>query len=402
MLDISNETKKFFFAVLQSVADLHKTEAEIENDKSLFLKITDFLTDNAVEIGKFQAVKDEMVDYLQNFSFMGNIDFTPVKNQLIPLLPIRQKLAQMGEEAKKLARKPDRYNCFRAMEVCKQLALFCSKEMKSTDYDKVTEALEKNIPALLKIQQEFEIENKILADIKEIIKKHNTVKKYAAFNVELQQFVAGFPHNRDSDLKTVEQYLSVLEDINKRVEEIDKQWAIVENYADRHNKNAVAIQTRATLSFVFMSMCFADMSSSKSNLQKQLSALENLITAFVDEQRETVALRDKLKNKSPDLWQEDNEQLISELDSIIKKGTTTSIFVLQNFYSRVQSATIKRLQDISLVEQKYKWLRRSRYVYGLNNLKNRCISFSNFQLEIKIIRKSRGLFTKLIEAIFYN
>jgi len=113
-------------------------------------------------------------------------------------------------------------------------------------------------------------------------------------------------------------------------------------------------------------------------------------------------LRDKLRKQHFDLWEEDNEQLKNELSSIISKGTETRTFNLQDYHNRVQLAVNKRTQDIENILQKYKWLRRNRYVSQVANLKNRYKKFSVFQSEIENIRKSRGLFTKLYEMIFYK
>jgi hypothetical protein len=403
MPDIIKENRKYFAAVMQAVDNLHKVETEIKDEKILFAKFADFLTKNANETGKFHAVENEIVDFLQNFSFTGNVDFTLVRDKLLPLPPIRQKLVEMGKEAKKLVDKPDRYNCYKALEVCKQLAMFCSNEMKSADYAKVTAALENNIPALLKIQQEFETEKKILSDIQTVISKNSAVlNKYAAYKAELQQFVASFPNNRDTDLKTVEQRLTVLNNINKQTEEIEKTGAQIRSYADRFNKNNVQRQAESVLSSVYAQMKFRDAGNTKSNLQQNINSLKTVIASFNKEQTDTIALHNKLKKESPDIWKNDNEQIISELDIIIKKDTRISTFSLQNFYSREQMAVDTKRKDIACVQQKYKWLRRSRYAAQIAGLKNKYMTFSDFQSEIKSIRRSRGLFTQLYETLFYS
>lgn len=403
MPDIMQENKEYFTAVLQSVAELHKTETEIENENELFVKITDFLAKNADKIDKFHAVENEIIEFLQNFTFTGNIDFTPIRDKLLPLQTIRSKLAEMEMEARKLVGKPDRYNCHRATNVCKQLAIFCYDKMKSADYDKVTSALEKNIPALLKIQQEFETENRIFKDIQSIISKNtNLLNKFAAFKAELEQYVATFPHNRDTDKKNVEQRLIALLDVNKETEKIANLISKIYNYADRFNKKNVLQQAKNMLATTYVQMKFNDISNSKSNLQNNISRLEIVIASFDKEQKNTIALCREQQSQPYNIWREDNEQIISDLDKIIKRGTEKENFSLQSFHTRVQMAINKRAQDISKIEQKHRWLRRNCYAYDLNNLKKKYMRHSDFQSKIEEIRRNRGLFTKFFEMIFYH
>jgi hypothetical protein len=350
MPDILKENTKYFNSVMQSIMVLHKTETEVENEKVLFAKFANFLTKNTDEISKFHAVENETVDFLQNFSFTGKIDFTPVRDKLLPLSQIRQKLVEMGNEAKKLAGLPDRYSCFKAVEVCKQLAVFCVNEMKSADYNKVTVALDKNIPKLISIQKKFETENQTISNL---------------------------------------------------VDEVTKLSTQIKNYADRYNKNAVFSHSQQLLSSVEQ-MKFNSFDNTKVAFQKNIDDIKNLSNAFAKERKDTTALRDKLKKESPDLWREDNEQLVSELDTIIKRGTETSNFVLQSFYNREQSARNKKKQDITGKKQEYAWLRRNCYAAEVNRLSKKYMRLSDFQSGIESIRKGRGLFTKLFETIFYR
>jgi|GEM_PF-4812321 len=404
MLDIKKENAKYFAAVVQSIEALHKAETEVENEKVLFAKFTDFLTKNADEISKFHAIESEVVDFLQKFSFAGKIDFTPVRNKLLPLSPLRQKLIEMGNEAKKIVGLPDRYNCHKAMEMCKQLTIFCLNEMKSADYDKVTVALDKNIPKLRSIQKEFEKEKQILADIKNLLQQHATVlNNFSAYKAALQQFVSLFPNNRDSDLKVVENHLIVLNGIYDKIKDINKTLTQVKSYADRYNKNAVVQQTENLLSFTYVQMKFSDIGKVAVGLQKVAANLKSLINAFDKENKDAATFRDNLNTHTYNIWKEDSDQLVSELNNIIKQGTQKTGFLLQSFYSKIQIAENKKVRDIENKKGQYKWLQRKRYADKLSKLTTcKNIAFSNFESQIENIRKGRGLFTKLIESIFYN
>jgi len=403
MPDITKENNKYFAAIMQSVETLNKTKTEVENEKVLFVKFTEFLTKSADEIGKFHAIENDIVEFLQNFSFTGKIDFSPVRDKFSLLPTIRQKLVEMGNEAKKLTGFPNRYNCHKAIEVCKQLTMFCVNEMKPADYGKVTAALDTNIPKLHSIQKEFEKEKQILSDIKNVMQQHTAIlNKFAAYKAELQQFVSAFPTNRNTDFKTVESHLSALNGIYAQITNIETQQNQVRSYANRFNKNAVVQQTENLLSSVYSQMKISDVNRVNVELKKAVANLQNIINSFDKENKDTTALRNRLNTKSPDLWQEDTERLISELDSILKKDSRKSNFILQNFNNQIQLETDKKIKDIENIRQQHRWMKRKRYTIDLDRLTTKYMRFLDFQSEIENIRKSRGLLTKLFEAIFYN
>jgi ElaB/YqjD/DUF883 family membrane-anchored ribosome-binding protein len=277
------------------------------------------------------------------------------------------------------------------MEVCKKLTLFCQSEMKSTDYDRVTEALDTNIPKLHVIQKEFEKEKQILSDIKKVLSQNAVVlKKYNAFKNELQQFVDTFPNNRDTDLKTIEQRIFTLNEVNKLTDELDKILSQIKSLGGRWNKTNISKQAEQLLSSVYQLMKFGDTNRVKTELQKSISTLIQHINTL-----ETEALRDMLKKNSPESWQEDNELIISELEIIINKGIKTSAKSLQDFNNRIQDVKQRKKRDIANIQLKYKWLCRKRYTSRMDILRNTYIKFSEFQSAIETIRKSRGFFRRI-------
>lgn len=354
MYDIEKENKKYFSSVMQSIEALHKTEEEIENEKILCEKFIDFLVKNADEIGRFHAVEKEIADFLQNFSFSGKIDFTLVRDKLLPLSILRQKLIEMGNEAKKLANLPDRYNCYKAMEVCKQLTMFCLNEMKSTDYDKVLATLDKNIPTLIFIQKEFDKEKQILEKIKNLIQQHSAVlNKFSACKTELQQFVASFPNNRDTDFNTVENRINTLNGLNTQITNIETTLNLIKNYSDRYNKNVILHQTENLISFAYSQMNYNDINKIILDLKNTAANLKSLLTAFDKEKNDTIAFKNKLTQNLPNSWKDDNENLVLEIASIITKGTETSNFYLHTFLDKEQNNIQRKTTDISNSKQQY-------------------------------------------------
>jgi hypothetical protein len=301
MSDIKSENTKYFAAVMQVISEWHKLEAEIESEKQTIAQFVDYITKNADEISKFLAVENEIVELLNNYSFIKGINLSPAKNILQPLPNLKQKLITLGAEAKKLAGKPDRHDCHRAMEICKNLTLSCMNNMKSADYNTVSELLDQNIQKLLEIQNRF----------------------------------------ADEDAKVF--------NLSKKIQKLSAQ---IKNYADRFNKNAVLNKSQQLLQSAEEAK-FANFGHIKQNLEQCIKSIETVIKSFDKEHNDTIALRNQLGHYSPNSWSEDNDELISEINDVVSNGTATSNFSLQAFFDREKNNRQKKSNDIASFRKQY-------------------------------------------------
>ncbi|MDR2286619.1 MAG: hypothetical protein LBE04_03975 [Prevotellaceae bacterium] len=407
MHNIINENTKIFSSIMQSVQTLHETEIFIEDETKMFRTFMDFLTKNADEIGKFHAVEEEMVDYLRQYSFNGKADFSSVKDKLQPLTGIKQLLATMGSAAKELVGYPNRYGCHKKIEECKTLTDFCINRMKSVNYDKTVTELKVYISDLKDIKKELETDAKILADIKNIINSNNALlNKYTAFKTETEQFVSGFPNDRDNDLATIKQWIHTLSEVDKLLDKVGAISTQIQHYANRYQKDAVWKQADQIISFAHTQMKRCDMSKTKSDLQNIIPKLNQVISDFDKEYDTIVQLIGKLKQRTPDHWEEDNENLIYELSAIIKNDTRKQNFVLQDFYTREQDACDKKKHDISGFERQHADLMK-RYANRLYSaIRDKYVSYSCFQQwitdileeERKRINRLRWKIAKIVGA----
>jgi hypothetical protein len=365
---------------MQSIQTLHDTETFIEDEKKTFRTFLDFLTNNADEISKFHAVEEEMVDYLRQYSFSGKADFSPVKNKLQPLPGIKQLLATMGNAAKELVGYPNRYGCHKKMEECKTLTEFCINRMKSVNYDTTVTELKIYISDLEYIKKEFETESKILADIKNIVNSNKTLlDKYTAFKTETEQFVSGFPNDRDNDLATIKQRIHTLSEVDKLLDKVSAISTQIQHYTNRYQKDAAWKQASQIISFAHTQMKYRDLSKTKSDLQNSIPKLNQVISDFDREYDAIVQLIGKLQKRTPDRWEEDNENLIYELSALIKNDTRKQNFVLQDFYTREQDACDKKKHDISGFERQHANLMK-RYGNRLYSaIRDKYVGYSYFQ-----------------------
>jgi len=347
--NIIDNYNEYFKAVTQSVENWHKVETEIENEKNLITQFDDYLSKNADEIGAFRTVENEIVEFLKQYSFEKGINLSPAQNILQPLPELKQKLVELTTEAKKIANKPDRYNCHKAIEVCKKLMLFCTNEMKSADYNNVTKLLEQNIEKLREIQNKFAHED---ADV---------------FN------------------------------LSEKIQRLSNQ---IKNYADRFNKKIVLNKAQQLLQAVEQTK-FNSFAQIKQDLEQCVKSIETVIANFDKERNETVALRNKLTQNAPNSWSEDNEQLISEIDDVISQDTAAANFSLQAFYDKNKKLPNRKKTDIESFKKTHSNL-LNRYGKRLNNnIEKSYVSYSFFKRWIIDMLEEERLRKKAIwEKIF--
>ena len=228
--------KDYFEAISKSVVNLHSVETSITTELQTVVQFVDFLRKKADETEKFRAVENDVVEYLNNFAFAGKMDFSAMQNKLEKLPDLMNKIGVMGAEHKKIKDAADRYDCHKTVGACKKLASFFVNEMKSADIDRAITALDAVIPKLCAIQNEFETEKQILNNINKIVNQNTAViGKYKAYKAELDQFVAAFPNNRDTDLKTVEQRIATLNKLDKVATELGVETQKMTTLPDRHD-----------------------------------------------------------------------------------------------------------------------------------------------------------------------
>ena len=397
-----SENSKYFYAVLKLIEDLYKTEAASEINRKTVARFTDTLTKKNDEIGTFQALENQVVYFLQNFSFAGKIDFSAVQVKLSQLPVLSQKLSAMVVEAKKMKDMPDRYNCHEALKVCRKLTYFCGYEMKIDDLDRVTAEIDIHIQKLLAIQKEFVKERQISADIDRLLYQHDAVlKKHNAFIMEIEQVRADFPKNRDTCLTTINQKLIKLNEVDQLSRQIDGLIAQVQNFADRHQKNATLQQASQLLIFARTQMKYNDANKVKNDFGATIVRLRQLLGDFDKEAEAVNQMLGSLQQRTPDCWKEENEQLISELKSISSQVSRKSNFSLRDFQNRIQKARDKKKQDIATFEQyNGSWLKRCRNKERLDTeIRYKYVSSDDFK---KFIDSREGTFKQFINKLIYN
>jgi len=204
-----------YSSLIDSIGELHHVNESINIDKGLLASFIKYLSQNEAEISKFGKASDELSEYLDKYDFTTTFQFDSMQKKLESLHPLRLKLAKMGEEAKKLAVFPDRYNSKKAIENCRGLAMTCMERMRLSETEKVETVVESNTQKLIDIQNLFVKDGNTLSQINAAIEADKVIlNKFNAYKTELKQYVSEFPHQGKDDLAIVKERIAMAKQVD--------------------------------------------------------------------------------------------------------------------------------------------------------------------------------------------
>ena len=395
-MEQSTQNKKSLYEMLlNSIDKLNNIDASIMSNKAALTSFITFLSQNEVEISKFEEASDEVCRDLEKYDFSTGFDFGSFQHKIETLHPLRLKLVKMGEESKKLSVFPDRYNSKKAIETCKKLVVACSKKMTFGEIDKVTTLVEANTQKLVDLQNLFERDGDILSRINALISTNaNVLKPLKAYYAEIVQYVSDFPHNGKDDLAEIINRINTAKRIVNFQSEVQCAATRIQNYYDRYNKGAVIARYADTIHQISTSMRYSDVGIIEAQLKDVNNQIRKVADTFAREQKELKALQSSLRNHIVGIWKDDNERILNSVNALLKNDICEIPFNIEKFRSDVISAKQRRETKITTARNQYPWLNTSEY-YRLEHEKliRRNISENDYKKTINewIIERHKWL-----------
>ena len=173
----SSTQNNVYDSLLSSVGALSNVNVTIKSEKLVLSNFVAYLSQHKAEISKFGKATSELCDYLDGYDFSKGYQFDVMQKKLDMLYPLRQKLARMGEEAKKLSAFPDRYDSKRAIELCRGLAMTGMEKMSLSEAKRMEELVVANTQKLINIYNLFVNDGDILSQINAIVDSEKQLAK---------------------------------------------------------------------------------------------------------------------------------------------------------------------------------------------------------------------------------
>lgn len=377
--------------LLKSIGAINQVAESIHKDRDTMTGFTGYLTQNEAEISKFGKVTEEVCGYLDKYDFSKSYRFDAMQTKLDALHPLRLKLKKMGEEAKKLSVYPDRYDSKRAIEICRGLAVTGMERMSLAETGKLENLVETNTQKLIDIRGLFESDKNTLDQINAAIESNKHIlDKCKAYQAELKQYVAGFPHQGTDDLEFVKSRIATAKQVVDLWGTVDKAIEGIKGYAERHNKSTLIDKYSQLVVGLSSKMRYADVGNYKAQLNGVLQDVRSLDDAFNKECDELKTFQSALMQKKADIWKEDNERLLTKVSAILNGDPKKVSLDFGKLKTEHVTAKQKRIEDIDATLKKYRWLGSSRrYKPSHDALKTKYITFTEYQTSVELIRKER-------------
>ena len=201
----NSSTSSFSYETLiKSIGIFDEVQKTIVKDKASMISIADKVVNREADISKFIQAKTQVESFLDGYDFRDGFQFVEMNKKIDSLLLLRSKLAIMGEEAKKLSTRPDRYGSQRAIGLCRDLAIKCKERLKLEEADKAVALAVANTQKLISIRSQFESDGDVLYQINEAIDSNmNVLGKFKAYLAEIRRYVDAFPHSGQDDLSEI-------------------------------------------------------------------------------------------------------------------------------------------------------------------------------------------------------
>lgn len=351
---------------------------------------------------KYKSIESDIIKYLETYDFKQGKNFDDIKNCCNVLPRIEENILQLGQMAKSVKKRPDRYGLVSTVNSCLEFTKYCADTMKVCEVDKAISKSSTLLKRLQLIIDAFQKEDNLLKEIKLLLKENKPLlSNYPAYENELNIFLKSYPHENNVDMQYIKQHLQDLSTIDKKFVELRKEVEFIKKYVDRYGKKNIESKASIILEQGTKNLVYSDLYRVNEFLDKVLKRIAELKNEFQKEEKGLLTLYNELQANVVDIWQEDSDALCMYIKQILDKRTCYVDFSTDDIMRKRDSAIQKKGSDIQSVIAKYNWLKRKRYQQQILTLRRIGISYNKFIQGIDDIKSNRSFFTKIYELIFY-
>ena len=369
-----------YMDLLKSLMELNTSLEDYKRDSENLANLTQYLQANKLEICKFKKITADLQCFLNSYEFSNGFNFSVLLKNLLALHSLRLILVEMGEEAKKLKAYPDRYGSYEAIEKCRELTIICLDRLTIGEIEKATELVHNNIKKLKELQVILKDDSNLLTQIKQTIERNKSLlSKYSAYYSELITFVAEFPHDGKNDLRIVEERIENLKYLENHHKKVEIELNKIKFFCDRYNKGKIQKRYAELESFMINQMQKSDLNHVDVQLNAISNNIEKTIKAFDFEKEELIKLKDILSQQTSEIWEEDRINLFNHVSDLLGKDTKKVSFDISALKNERKNLKERKLSDINLTLNHFKWLNFKRYKRHHSQLISMCITSDRYR-----------------------
>lgn len=371
-------TQSKYNVFLGTIREVSVAEEAIGIARSSMSEFSECLSKNEADILWFKNIASELQTLIDTYDFTEGFPFVEMKKKLETVLLLKSKLAQMANKTRELTAYTAWADQIKEVGKSKELSRHCVETMGLNDVDKCVGRTEEQTQKIDDLQKILELltENKILLD------------EFQGFSEELQQYVIEAPHAKLDDTIEVRNRIEAVQQVKELMDHVESKVGEIADFSDRHSKGSVVANYNELVRNIKKGMRFEDVKKFKKQLNDTLNSLGQVSLYFDEEEQELRQIRYELEAHKPDMWREDNEYFVNGINSLLDKGVRNTSFSLPDLKNRIESAKIKRSNDIHEMVENHGWLTRKNYRATHDNLVSQYIAQSEYNEQIEYLRKA--------------
>lgn len=257
-------------------------------------------------------------------------------------------------------------------------------------YDAIIESVE--------VLPRIDYDSSVLSDfVAYLAQNEPVISKYSAVTTEIREFIDNYDFEKEGafhglaedGMKVVKNQIEIVGQVEELFENTGKVIEIINGYCDRYNKSNVVENYYAVVNDLYLNLDSSNVEKYKSQLAEVEQQAQLVVSSFENENKELMMLQSTLLKKRSDIWREDNEKLVYDINSLVRGDTRKVSFSLEELEKRINDAKTKRSNEIKEITDKYHWLTREKYQNVHDGLIAKYMARSEYLIAIASIKKER-------------
>lgn len=374
------ETAKLSNLVEANTRKLIEIQKLFERDGTILTQINMLIDVDRTVLMKFKAYYAGLMQYVSEFPHETQDDLDIVKQRIAVAKQINLLFEKAEKAVQLVVQSVGNVSLFPEVVKYQEALTKVKTIMRTSDADVVLKKLDEMVKGCA-----------ILYKMYETVKANeNVLGKFKAYHTELVQYVQSFPHDGQDNMAVVDNRIATVKKMDLLLSSVEKAVSGIRNYYDRYNKNTVVANCSREMQTTVASMKYNDIGHIENKLNDLINQVRSVSDAFEKEFWDLNALADNLRKRSPEVWKEDNESLLSIITRLLNKNPRQCDFCISDMKTSYSNAKLKHMTDVVNTKKQYPWLEtKKRYKKEHDKLITRYITSDDYYLLVKKLKRDR-------------
>lgn len=251
----------------------------------------------------------------------------------------------------------------------------------NTQYEELLRTVGSLVDVDDSIQKEY---STLLAFVDYLNRKKDDISAFHIVEKELMQNLADYDFENGISFNSICDELDAVCALRLKLFNMKKEALRLSSYPDCYDLKKTIDDCGEFLLFCFNTMSLSEVGNASGIAASFTQKLISIQTMIVND---TNALKAKLQERSPEVWEEDAQRILAGVIALSKGDGDYSIVHLRNEYSNAKN---KRINDINEIINQYPWLEKDKQKkQSHDNILKKQMSYVDYRSAVDRLREGR-------------